>query len=75
MMKVVEIIRSLYADYDPLWGSLVKQTVRRVNPGFQESHYGYRTFAALLEDLEERGYIELDHDQTRGNFKVSLIDD
>jgi hypothetical protein len=65
----------LEADYDPLWGSLIKQTVRRVHPGFQESHDGYRTFAALLEDLEDLGYIELDHDRARGNFKVFLVDD
>jgi len=75
ILKVVEIIRSLQGDYDPLWGSLVKQTVRRVHPGFQEGHYGYRTFAEFLEDIERRGYIDLDHDQSRGNFKVRLIAD
>lgn len=73
--KVVEIIRSLQADYDPLWGSLVKQTVRRVHPGFQEAHYGYRSFAKFLEDIADRGYIEIEHDQSRGNFKVSLVAD
>jgi len=73
LVKVVEIIRSLQADYDPLWGSLVKQTVRRVHPGFQEGHHGYRNFAELLEEIEDLGYVELDYDKTRGNYKVSWI--
>ncbi len=71
--QVMEIIRSLQADYDPLWGSLVKQTVRRVHPSFQEGHYGYRTFSELLEELEDLGYIDLDYDERRGNYKVSLV--
>ena len=73
LLKVVEIIGSLQADYDPLWGSLVKQTVRRVQPGFQEGHYGYRTFAELLKEIEKLGYIDLEYDQNRGNHKVSLV--
>ena len=75
LLKVVEIIRSLHADYDPLWGSLVKQTVRRVHPGFQEGHYDFRTFSELLEALAELGYIELKYDQSRGNHQVSLVSD
>lgn len=68
--RLLEIVRSLGSDYDPLWGSLVKQTMRRVHPGFTESHYGYRTFSDLLEDVAERGLIRLEHDQERGNYKV-----
>jgi len=72
LTNVVEIVRSLQADYDPLWGSLVKQTVRRVHPGFKEGHYGYRNFGELLEDLKESGYVELEYDEERGNHKVGL---
>jgi len=72
-VRVLEIIRSLQADYDVLWGSMIKQTVRRVHPGFQESYHGYRTFAELLEDLADRGDIELEHDKSRGNYKVTLV--
>ena len=70
--SLIEIVRSLGSDYDPLWGSLVKQTMRRVHPGFNESYYGYRTFSDLLEDVAERGLIRLEHDQERGNYKVRL---
>ena len=72
MDRLVEIVRSLEVDYDPLWGSLVKQTIRRVYPGFNEGYYGYATFSGLLEDAQARGVIELEHDESRGNYKVRL---
>ncbi|MBN1883905.1 MAG: NYN domain-containing protein [Candidatus Krumholzibacteriota bacterium] len=71
--KILEVIRSLQDDYDPLWGSLVKQTVRRVHPGFREKHYGFSGFNEMLEEMQERGYLELEYDQSRGNFKVVLV--
>jgi uncharacterized protein (TIGR00288 family) len=67
---LLEIVRSLESDYDPVWGSLVKQTLRRVHPGFREGHYGYESFAAMLTDGEKRGLLHLDFDEARGNYKV-----
>jgi len=72
--RLVKIVRSLEADYDPLWGSMVKQALRRVHPDFSESYYGYRTFSDLLEDAQTRGLIGLEHDEARGNYKVRLIE-
>ncbi len=72
MDQVVEIVRSLDLDYDPLWGSMVKQTIRRVYPGFNEGYYGYQSFADLLRDAEKQGLIRLEYDESRGNFKVHL---
>jgi uncharacterized protein (TIGR00288 family) len=70
--QLVDIVQSLEADYDPLWGSIVKQTMRRVNPGFNEAHFGYASFLALLKDAESRGLIEVENDEARGNCKVRL---
>jgi uncharacterized protein (TIGR00288 family) len=70
LQEVVAIVASLEQDYEPLWGSMVKQALRRVNPGFNESYVGYRNFAELLEDAEKRGLLELDLDETRGNYQV-----
>jgi uncharacterized protein (TIGR00288 family) len=70
MERLAGIVRSLAAEYDPLWGSLVKQTIKRVYPGFAESYYGYRTFADLLEDAQNEGLITLELDESRGNYKV-----
>ena len=70
--RLVATVTSLETDYDPVWGSLVKQTVKRVYPGFNESYYGYRTFAELLEDAAKEGVIELELDPQRGNYRVTL---
>jgi uncharacterized protein (TIGR00288 family) len=68
--KVAETVESLAAEYDPLWGSLVKQTVRRVYPGFNEAAYGFRSFSELLEAAAKQGLLELEFDQQRGNYVV-----
>ena len=71
MEKLVEIVESLETDYDPpLWGSMIKQAIRRVYPGFNESYFGYRNFSELLKDAESRGLIALDYDESRGNYAV-----
>ena len=67
-----EIVRSQQADYESLWGSQVKQTIRRVHPGFNEAYYGYKSFTELIKDAESRGLLRLEYDETRGNFKVKL---
>ena len=41
-------------------------------PGFNEGYYGYRNFSDLLKDLKAKGLIELEYDETRGNYKVRL---
>jgi uncharacterized protein (TIGR00288 family) len=67
---LVEIVRSLERDYDPVWGSMVKQTIRRVYPSFNEDYYGYSSFAALLEDAKATGDVDLEFDEKRGNYTV-----
>ena len=73
--RLAKIVQGLEVDYDPLWGSMLKQAIRRVHPDFNEGYYGYRTFSDLLEEAETMGLIELDHDETRGNYKVRLKKD
>jgi len=68
--RVLEIVRSLEKDYDTIWGSMVKQTIRRVFPGFNEEYYGYNSFAAMLDDQEKQGLIDLEFDEKRGNYVV-----
>jgi uncharacterized protein (TIGR00288 family) len=71
--RLVEIVDSLGEDYDQLWGSMVKQAIRRVYPGFSESYYGYGNFSELLKDCESRGLISLNYDKGRGNFLVGSV--
>ncbi len=68
--RVLEVFHSVEQDYDPLWGSSLKQALRRVYPGFNEGYYGYGSFSDLLEDLKSRGLVDLDYDESRGNYKV-----
>ena len=68
--RVLEVLPSAEQDYDPLWGSTLKQAIRRVHPGFNEGYYGYRSFSDLLEELKAKGLIELEYDDGRGNYKV-----
>mgnify|MGYP001300068044 CR=1 FL=1 len=70
--RLVNIVASLEDDYDPLWSSLVKQTLRRVEPGFNEKSHGFRNFNELMEAAEQAGFISLELDQSRGNHKVRL---
>jgi uncharacterized protein (TIGR00288 family) len=68
--RVLEVMASIEQDYDPLWGSSLKQAIRRVYPGFNEAYYGYRSFSDLLEALESQKLIELDFDESRRNYMV-----
>ncbi|NJL28712.1 MAG: NYN domain-containing protein [Thermoanaerobaculia bacterium] len=54
-----------------LWGSMVKQTMQRKRPSFNEGHYGYKTFSELLEDAESKKLIRLKRDQRSGNLIVA----
>jgi uncharacterized protein (TIGR00288 family) len=69
---LVETVSGLAEDYEAPWGSMVKQTLKRVHPGFNETYYGYRDFAELLESAEDAGVVELDWDDKRGNYQVRL---
>jgi hypothetical protein len=71
--RLVATVASLETDYDPVWGSLVKPTLKRVYPGFNESYYGYTTFAELLQDAAKEGVIQLELDEQRGNYRVKTV--
>jgi uncharacterized protein (TIGR00288 family) len=71
--RLVETVHSLEADYATVWGSLVKQTVKRVYPGFDETYYGYRNFSDLLEQAAKEGLISLELDEQRGNYRVRSV--
>jgi uncharacterized protein (TIGR00288 family) len=71
--RLLATVTSLETDYDPVWGSLVKPTLKRVYPGFNETYYGYRNFAELLEDAAKEGVIQLELDKERGNYRVKSV--
>ncbi len=54
-----------------LWGSMIKQTMKRKRPSFNEGYYGYNSFSGLLEDAQEKGIIHLKRDRRAGTYVVS----
>ncbi len=68
--QLLEVLESVEQDQDSVWGSALKQAVRRVYPGFNEAYYGYTGFSQLLKDVEAKGFIELEYDASRGNYQV-----
>jgi uncharacterized LabA/DUF88 family protein len=54
-----------------LWGSMVKQTMQRKNPSFNESYYGFRAFSDLLEAAEEQKLISLKRDGKSGTYIIT----
>jgi uncharacterized protein (TIGR00288 family) len=55
---------------EKIWGSMVKQALKRRNPGFNESYYGFRTFSDLLEEAQNRKLLALEHDQKSGGYVI-----
>jgi uncharacterized LabA/DUF88 family protein len=55
---------------ESLWGSMVKETMKRKRPSFNESYYGFRTFSHLLEDAQRRGIVTLRRDQKSGSYII-----
>jgi uncharacterized protein (TIGR00288 family) len=53
---------------EKIWGSMVKQALKRRNPGFNETYYGYRAFSDLLEEAGEKGLIRLEPDEKSGGY-------
>jgi uncharacterized LabA/DUF88 family protein len=70
---VIETTEALYAergDRAKLWGSMIKQTLKRRSPGFNESVYGFSSFSDLLEEAAKRQQLELERDEKSGGYIV-----
>lgn len=53
-----------------IWGSMIKQTLKRRKPGFSESHYGFSSFGQLLEEAAAQGILDLEHEEKSGGFII-----
>jgi uncharacterized protein (TIGR00288 family) len=68
---VLDTVDSLFRDRDDnLWGSMVKQTLKRKRPNFSESYHGYRSFNELLEDARSKGLLEIQKDDKSGGYII-----
>jgi len=72
---VIETLQALVAERgegEKIWGSMVKQALKRRKPGFNESYYGFKAFSDLLEELESRKLLALERDDKSGGYVVRL---
>ena len=69
------LIESLLAlrreNKEVLWSSMIKDTMKRKKPSFNEVYHGYRTFSELLEDAQREGLLELDTDKRSRTYVVT----
>ena len=72
VLATVEALVAERGEEERIWGSMVKQTLKRRNPGFNESYYGFRSFSELLEEAQARGLMELTRDEKSGGFILRL---
>jgi uncharacterized LabA/DUF88 family protein len=67
----LETYEALVTDRDEggkIWASVLKEAIKRRNPGFNENYYGFRTFGNLLEEAKARGLLEFGRDEKSSAF-------
>ncbi len=75
--KVVETLEALIEERgegESIWGSMIKQAIKRRHPGFNERFYGFRSFNELLAEAEKRGLLTLRSDEKSGGYLVRVAD-
>jgi uncharacterized protein (TIGR00288 family) len=73
---MMETAEDLFAERDAeekVWGSMVKQAIKRRKPGFNESYYGFKTFGNLLEEARDRKLIDLEFDAKSGGYIITRV--
>ena len=70
VLETTEDLSRERGEEEKVWGSMVKQALKRRKPGFSESYHGYKTFKHLLEDAKARGMLDLEYDKKSGGYIV-----
>ena len=73
VVETAEALRAERGAGDSIWGSMVKQTLRRRKPGFSESAYGFSSFSDLLEEAANRKVLTLQKDERSGGYLITLV--
>ena len=70
IMETVEDLFEERGEEEKIWGSMVKQALKRRKPGFNEAYHGFRSFGALLEEAQARNLLQLEHDEKSGGYII-----
>jgi hypothetical protein len=74
IVDTLEAFAEERGENEPIWGSMIKQAIKRRNPGFNERAYGFRSFNELLADAEKRGLLTLRADEKSGGYTVRIAE-
>ncbi len=74
VLETIDALVDERGDEEKIWGSMVKQALKRRNPGFNESYYGFRSFNELLEEARARHLLELERDEKSGGYIIRPSD-
>jgi uncharacterized protein (TIGR00288 family) len=74
VVETLDAITEEREEDEPTWGSMIKQAIKRRNPGFNERAYGFRSFNDLLLEAQKRGLLKLEPDERSGGYTVRAVD-
>ncbi|MEO5657087.1 MAG: NYN domain-containing protein [Nitrospiria bacterium] len=74
VMQTVADLFEERGEEEKVWGSMVKQALKRRNPGFNESFYGFRGFGELLEEAQTRQLLQLEFDEKSGGYIIKSFE-
>lgn len=72
LSETIELLAEERDSDDPIWGSMIKQALKRRDPGFNERAFGFKSFNALLEEAQRRGLVSLKADEKAGNYNYAV---
>ena len=72
--RTLEAITGEREEDERIWGSMIKQAIKRRNPGFNERAYGFRSFNDLLLEAQKRGLLKLEADEKSGGCTVRAVE-
>jgi uncharacterized protein (TIGR00288 family) len=70
VLATIDALIAERGEDEKVWGSMVKQALKRRRPGFNESYYGFRSFNRLLEEAASRRLLALERDEKSGGYIV-----
>jgi uncharacterized protein (TIGR00288 family) len=74
VVETLEAVAEERGENEPIWGSMIKQAIKRRHPGFNERAHGFRSFNDLLAEAQKRGFLELQPDEKSGGYTVRAVD-
>jgi uncharacterized protein (TIGR00288 family) len=74
VVETFEAVAEERGENEPIWGSMIKQAIKRRHPGFNERAHGFRSFNELLAEAQKRGFLELQADEKSGGYTVRAVD-